>query len=328
MQISAFKKTVLATVITASCLSNLVLAEEGGTGHYAIGGMATMSDLPPTKPGWVVQPLYLHYEGSTKDPLPAYVPVLKSLNFKIDAKVDALVLGGVYTFEEKVLGAYYSVGVYAPYVNMDIKATIVRPGGAVVEQHEVAAGLGDMTFVPLMLAWKQENWQYSFALPVYAPTGEYDKDNLANQGVNYWTLDPTAIITYANETTGFNATISSGVTFNSRNEATHYKSGSIWHAEASIQQLLPLGPGYLTIGVNGFIYEQIEEDRVSDELDAITAKFDGFKGSSYGIGPVIGYVYPTEDSGTGILEVRWLPELSTKNRLEGDYIWIKGGWMF
>ena len=40
------------------------LATEGGTGHYVPGGIATLIDLAPTKPGWVVEPIYLHYEGN------------------------------------------------------------------------------------------------------------------------------------------------------------------------------------------------------------------------------------------------------------------------
>ena len=36
-------------------------AEEGGTGHYVPGGLATLVDLPPAQPGWIVQPIFLHY---------------------------------------------------------------------------------------------------------------------------------------------------------------------------------------------------------------------------------------------------------------------------
>jgi hypothetical protein len=38
------------------------LAAEGGTEHYLPGGTATLIDLAPTKPGWVVEPIYLHYD--------------------------------------------------------------------------------------------------------------------------------------------------------------------------------------------------------------------------------------------------------------------------
>ncbi|MFA9473535.1 MAG: transporter [Filomicrobium sp.] len=32
-------------------------------------------------------------------------------------------------------------------------------------------GLGDITLVPAMLAWKSGSWQYSALAQVYAPTG-------------------------------------------------------------------------------------------------------------------------------------------------------------
>jgi hypothetical protein len=327
-----FKKTALAALVAGmASLSTSISAEEGGTGHYAIGGLATMVDVPPTDAGWVVQPLYLHYEGKSDNPLP-FTAGTGNAN-DITAKVDAFVLGGVYTFENELFGAHYSVGVYVPYVWMDVTATTTKkipatiagqdiPAGTVVNQK--ADGLGDITFIPVMLAWKPDdnNWQYSFALPVYAPTGDYDKTRIANQGVNYWTVDPTVIASYSNLETGLNFTGSMGYTFNTENDDTNYQSGSVLHMEGSAQQLLPLGAGFASVGVNVFLYEQVTGDSGEG------AVYGDFKGSSYGVGPVIGYVLPTANSGTGVLEFRWLPELNTKNRLKGDYIWLKGGWQF
>ena len=39
-------------------LSPATNAEEGGTGHYVPGSVATLIDVAPTQPGWVLQPLY------------------------------------------------------------------------------------------------------------------------------------------------------------------------------------------------------------------------------------------------------------------------------
>ena len=41
-----------------------------------------------------------------------------------------------------------------------------------------------------------------------------------------------------------------------------------------------------------------------------------------GLGPVMGYILPL-DKQSLVFEVKWLPELDTKKRLEGDYIWLK-----
>ena len=288
-------------------------AEEGGTGHYSPGALATLIDLPPTQPGWVVQPLYLRYDGDVSRTLPIGGLVATGT----DATIDAFTLGGVYTFEEKVLGAHYSVGTYLPYVWLDVEANV-----GTLRRSDSVDGLGDITLTPLMMAWTNKFWVYDALLSVYAPTGDYDEGDLANAGLNYWTFEPTVGIAYNNAENGFNLALHAGVTINTENDKTDYRSGSVMHVEAGIQQLLPLGPGYVSLGANGFIYEQVSGDSGSG------ATLGDFKGRSMGIGPALGYVLPVEENSTFLVEVRWLPELDTKNRLEGDYFWLKFAYQF
>ena len=47
-----------------------------------------------------------------------------------------------------------------------------------------------------------------------------------------------------------------------------------------------------------------------------------FKGRTAGVGPVLGYIQPIGEQ-KAIFEFKWLPELDTKNRLKGDFIWAK-----
>ena len=51
--------TLIAIIVTTLPMQ----AEEGGTVHYVPGGAATLIDLPPTKAGWVIEPIYLHRSG-------------------------------------------------------------------------------------------------------------------------------------------------------------------------------------------------------------------------------------------------------------------------
>ena len=46
-----------------------------------------------------------------------------------------------------------------------------------------------------------------------------------------------------------------------------------------------------------------------------------------GVGPVASYAMKIGDA-RGALEVKWLPELQVKNRIEGDYFWLKLGVTF
>lgn len=291
----------------------IAAASEGGSSHYLPGAVATLIDLAPTQPGWVIEPIYLHYQGDagTKKELP--VAGLKTLG--LEANLDALLLGGFYTFDQKVLGAYYSVGAMLPYTWITAKATVETVIGD-RQVRDTEAGLGDLTLIPVMLGWKEGSWQYDLALTVYAPTGEYEVGRLANPGLNYWSINPIAGVAYSNPTTGFNAALHGGVMFNTKNPDTDYRSGTLVHLEGSLQQLLPAGKGFLSLGLEGFWVEQVTADSGQRPI------LGDFKGRTAGLGPVLGYVLPMGKQNF-VAELRWLPELETQNRLEGDYIWLK-----
>jgi hypothetical protein len=290
-----------------------VLAEEGGTGRYVPGNTATLIDLPPTKAGWVFETMYLHYEGDAS--AARSFPNAGLLTAGLDATSDAWITGGFYTFETPVLESHFSVGAYLPYMWMDVTADVTA-GGLTGFRNDKEDGIGDLTLIPAMTAWKIDSWQYSALLSVYAPTGDFETGRLANPGRNYWTFDPTFQVSYNNAKTGFNAAIFSGVTLNTENSDTDYQSGAAFHLDLSVQQLLPVGPGFVSVGFNGFYYDQFEGDSGSG------VNLGDFKGRTIGIGPVLGYILPVGEN-TLVAEARWLPELDVRRRLEGDFFWLK-----
>ena len=294
-----------ALLVAWACACPLAAqAAEGGVGNVIPGTVATLIDLLPTQPGWIVQGNYLQYDAHADTGAA-----------KVNQKFSGYMLSGFYTFETRLLGAYYSVGANLPYVSVDVKAELATPSGSIGLTDRRSA-LGDITLIPAMLAWKDGPWQSNALLSVYAPTGAYDPNRLANPGLNYWTFDPTVGVSYNNESTGFNAALYTGIGINTRNTATDYTSGAMLHFDASVQQLLPLGPGFVGIGAEAFYIEQVTADRGTG------AVFGDFKGRTAGIGPVLSYVLPMGRESL-VAELRWLPETSVKNRLEGDYFWVK-----
>ena len=288
-------------------------ATEGATGHTLPGGIATLIDLPPTKAGWVVEPLLLNYQGDTS--ASTAVPLAGTLASDIAAQSSALLVGGLYTFERRVLGAYFSAGAYLPLVSTKVKATVDTAIGS-RRFEDSASGIGDLTLFPAMLAWKKGHWQTDAILSVYAPTGNYQAGRLANQGLNYWTVDPIIGVSYNSPDNGRNAAIHAGIGINSKNQETNYRSGATLHVDASVQQLLPLGVGYLGVGAEAFYFRQVSGDSGDG------ARLGDFKGRSGGLGPVLSYVLPRGDD-TLVAELRWLHEIDTSNRLQGDFLWLK-----
>jgi hypothetical protein len=302
----------LALVLVGFACPSVSLAAEGGTTHYLPGGTATLIDLAPTKPGWVVESIYLHYEGDAS----ADLSVAGTISAGLDATSEALLLGGFYTLPQSVAGARYTLGVFLPYIWIDAEATVSGPLGGSLRRDDSTSGIGDMTLIPAMLAWKSDFWQFNAILPIYAPTGDYETGRLANPGLNYWTFDPTVGVSYNNDKIGLNAAGYLGISFNTENPDTDYQSGSMLHLDGSVQQLLPAGPGFVGVGAEAFYLQQIAGDSGSG------ARLGDFKGRTVGIGPVLTYILP-RGKATFVAELRWLPELDVKRRLDGDYIWLK-----
>jgi len=302
-----------------SLLPGIASAGEGGTAHVLPGANATLVDVLPTTPGSFFKPMYMNYSGSAS----AQIPTAAGVASNLDAQADTLVLGGGYTFDQTVLGgAHYTVAAFLPYSWLDISANVNLPGGGSVGRRSEVSGFGDLTVVPVMLAWKtSDNWQVNALMPIYAPTGSYKEGRLGNPGLNYWTFDPMVGVAYTNKQSGFNAMIHGGYAMNTENSDTDYQSGSLLHVDAAIQQILPVGSGFLTLGAEGFYFDQITGDSGSG------AVLGDFKGMTAGLGPVLGYIQPLGKESL-VFELKWLAEMDTKNRLEGDYTWLKAVYKF
>ncbi len=182
----------LALVAVLAGRPAAVIAGEGGTAHVIPGANATLADLPPTTPGVFFKPMFLRYQGDASAKLPTAAGIVTNAH----ATVETLILGGGYTFAQTLLGgAHYSVAAFLPYSWMDISADSEALGGIGVQSS--VSGFGDLTVVPVMLAWKSGDWQYDFLLPIYAPTGSYELGRLGNPGLNYWTFDPIVGAAYS-----------------------------------------------------------------------------------------------------------------------------------
>jgi len=306
-----------AILFALAAAPQTLLAGEGGTSHVLPGANATLVDVLPTSPGWFVKPMYMHYSGSAS----ARIPTAAGLASNLEATANTFVLGGGFTFEPTLLGgAHYTVAAFLPYSWLDISANVQAPTGTVARQNNVS-GFGDLTVVPVMLAWKTGDWQIDALLPIYAPTGSYQEGRLGNPGLNYWTFDPMVGVVYSNKKSGFNAMLHVGYAMNTENSDTDYQSGSLLHFDAAIQQILSVGSGFMTLGAEGFYFDQVTGD------SGAGAVLGYFKGRTAGLGPVLGYIQPLGKQSLAF-ELKWLPELDTKNRLDGDYVWLKAVYKF
>jgi hypothetical protein len=69
---------------------------------------------------------------------------------------------------------------------------VTLPIVGTVSRTSTANGLGDIEFFPVAIGWSamSNDLHVNFYGGIYAPSGSYQKNQLANQGSGYWTFEP------------------------------------------------------------------------------------------------------------------------------------------
>jgi hypothetical protein len=270
-------------------------ATEGGGSIYPMGAESFLTGaLPP--PGLYPLLYATHYRADKlKDNHGNTVP----LDFKVTA--NAVVPRLVWVTDNKLFGGQVAHALLVPLVKLDVDV------GAVGQSK---SGIGDMTITALALGYHHNAHLHSvFALDILAPSGRYDKTEMANIGRNYWAIQPVYSASFI-DPAGWNADIKLMYDVNFKNTDTHYQSGHELHADYS------LGYGFKqhwVAGVGGYVYKQI----TSDQQNGIDVPNN--KGQALAIGPAIKY-----DNGKGLFVMaKWQKEMNVHNRAEGHAFWIK-----
>jgi hypothetical protein len=289
-------------------------AEEGGTGHYLPGSMASFLDATPTSGSYGLKLNAVYYDGSLgRDPI-----TFAGLTLQ-DVKAESYALGLVGFWSPKLdlpEQWSYATAVAVPYVWVEVEGT-VSAGGLQGRKSDSINGFGDILLFPLMLTYAvSPDFKVDGRLGIYAPTGRYKVGRLANTGKNYWTFEPALGLYYFGKENGIEATLIGAVDLNTKNEDTEYQSGTQLHVEGALAQHFPLLGGFAGVGATAFWYDQITDDSGSG------AVLGGFQARTTGVGPAISWAGKL-GSCEIVSEVKWLPELETRNRLEGDYFWMK-----
>ena len=179
------------------------------------------------------------------------------------------------------------------------------------------SGLGDIVLMPLMVNYNVDpDFNVNGRVAFYAPTGSYQVGRLSNLGKNFWTIEPTLGLVYFGQKNGIEASAYFGIDFNTTNPATQYKSGTQFHVDGTLAQHFPLMGGIAGVGISAFDYQQVTGD------SGAGATFGAFEGKTVGLGPVASFITKIGGDDT-IWEIKWLHEVQTQNRLQGNIAWLK-----
>ncbi len=306
---------VNCALLCVALLAGQTSAEEGGSGHYLPGSMASFMDGVPAEPTVIARLNVISYDGAAGANRSIPIAGESAVNASVKSSALGLTLlwAPDWDFGDKWS---YSMSTTIPMVSMEVSADIDH-GNDRFRQGDKETALGDILLIPLMFNYQHSaDFSTNYRLAIYAPTGSYSAGKLANTGKNFWTYEPTVALMYFGQKNGIEASLFMGVDFNMENSDTDYKSGTQAHLDGTLAQHFPLWSGLASAGITGFVYRQIKGDSGSG------ATFGDFKARSNGVGPVISWVSKVKDIEL-LAELKWLKEFDVKNRFEGDTIFLK-----
>lgn len=299
----------LTLAISVSLLSIRAVsaqAAEGGYSNYIPGtyGDFAAAVEPPSKLTIRNDIYYYQADGGRS---------IRSGLLEADADLEFVMnfLTVLHKPDVEIFGAQYAYGLFIPIVHADID-TGIRLGNLQVRRQDDAFGLGDLTLIPAILFWNRGNFHFALAEYIVTPTGEYDTDDLANTGLNYWTFDTDVAATYLNPETGQDYSINIGYNFNTENSDTDYQTGQELHIDYMINQFLSES---CAIGIHGFYLKQVSGDSGDG------ARLGDFKGEAAGVGPAV--LWSTKGLGREVTIIaKWLHEYHAERRIEGDHVFV------
>lgn len=286
------RSAAFALLATAACLAH---ATEGGGSTYPRGvENFLVGAVPP--PGVYLLGYGNHYaadkfiDGQGDN---AGIP-----GFKVRAT--AAVLRGVWSTKTEVMGGNLVFHSIAPLVNLKVSAA---------GNSQNKSGLGDITVGTGVAFHHSPQLHTVVGLDLSLPTGDYAKNNLANIGRNYLSVQPLFAVSRI-DPNGLNADLKLTLNINRRNKDTDYRSGNELFADYSVGW--GLGNGW-TVGVGGHAWQQLANDK-SGGADVANSKTRAFA-----LGPSLKY-----DNGKGwFFTAKLQRDMAVRNSTQGTAFWLK-----
>jgi hypothetical protein len=285
------KNKVFFGIICA--LSTSAFAVENGNSNYANGAENFMSGVVP--PPGIYGMIYTNHYNA--DRLNDY----KGNNINVpnfEVKSTAIVSRLVWVTDKQFFGGNLVFETLIPLVDLKVQS---------LDMSQRQQGLGDITIGSALGFHHSPNLHSAIGFDIFLPTGEYNKNDLANLGLNRTTIEPMYTISYLKENS-LSADVKLGYLFNGKNKDTNYSNGDQFHLDYSI------GKNYknMTFGIGGYYSTQINNDKINNE------EIKNSKTSGFAIGPSFKY-----QGKKWFTTIKWEKELIAENKSEGNSLWIK-----
>jgi hypothetical protein len=280
-------------------------ATEGGIGRPITGmQIAPYAGIVPPTSDWIVSLNTIYYEGS----------VSASKTLPISGKVTA---GLDYTISYTLINAVKSWGItaggwnFATSFGVPVQYTNVSSfRGLLPNDH--GTQFADVFFTPVVAGYHLTKLDHvALSVQIYAPTGAYNPDRLANAGQNTWTFTPTIAYTHIFPAQNIEFSLNYGLEFYTPNGATQYHNAPVSVLDVLALKRFPGGWGAGIIG--GYIQQ------VGNDTGGIAQLTGGAQGHAVGIGPMVTWDGKIDKTPVGAT-LRWVNEFNVSNRPKGNAV--------
>jgi hypothetical protein len=280
----------------------LAYAAEDGTSSYLKGYKDFLSGVLPTDPGLYLRNDVLYYNGAIDATL-----IGGKVRLGLNQWSVSDVISPTIVTPFNILGGTYAFGGIVPVskLNVDIGIDTAKGG---MNSSDSTVNLDDVYVNPIILGWSAGNFHWMALVSIAMPAGPYNKNNLANTGLNYWSVQPQFSITYLDPATGLDVSAAFAYVINSENRATNYLTGNIFHLDWAVgKQLDPTWK----VGVVGYLMEQVTGDSGSG------ATLGADKASVWALGPAATYSFAINGRPFTLI-AKWTHEIAATNTFLGN----------
>jgi hypothetical protein len=293
----------------------VAFAGEGGSSHYMPGtaGDFAMALIGPK--GFYIRNDVMYYRGDIGS-----VTLGNRIYSSASQRVWVDMVKVIYLTDAKVLGGRFGAVVTLPVVfNAKVSGNLLVPVAGSASGSR--SGVADPSLVGF-LNWNSGMSHISTGINVYVPVGGYDPNDIINRGRNYWSTVPFTTYTWLHPKRGHEFSATTGFLFNSKNNATNYKTGNEWYADFMFAQ--HFSPKF-ALGLEGYTLQQFTNDsgalldRANIVLPALgLAPLGGFRGHSFGIGPAVVFSHKIGGKDVNFI-AKWMPDLVHSHRFNSTY---------
>ena len=305
-------KPVLIGVVSALMLivpfASTVFGVEGGLGRPISGATINpYAGLVPPLPGFAVGVTEAYYDASIGGGTTVPIGVNLTLGVDMKASFTPITILYIWPTQGKEWNFASAIGIPLAYVEAKANVTL-GPFTGQVRDHDF--GLFDIVIVPIVASYHISQTDHlAFNFTVWAPTGEYDKNRLANLSTNTWTFIPGVAYTKIFPKANVELSGTWALEFDTENTATGYQNGILSDLEAAAIKRFKCGAG---IGVIGSWIQQL-----TDDGGTTADRLNGFAGRAFGVGPIL--TYSTEVGKSHLdFNARYVHEFENRKRPEGD----------